>query len=159
MSLYPEESHQDDLIIHTLTELALSRQTTFKKVDIERLGITVDRFEARDSNFLDDRNKCPFKPFRQKLIKSWKIPDSKAAYESVHDRLDIQDVPRNSHLASQPSEAEIADATADVIAYLETNMTFLCDGGSSTPLSEKLEWTEIDAEHAEIRGDGIGILA
>jgi hypothetical protein len=34
-----------------------------------------------------------------------------------------KDVPRNSRLASQPSETEIADATADVIAYLEANMT------------------------------------
>jgi hypothetical protein len=37
----------------------------------------------------------------------------------------IQDVPRNSRLASQPSETEIADATADVIAYLEANMPII----------------------------------
>ncbi|CAP86283.1 hypothetical protein E8E15_005837 [Penicillium rubens] len=86
-----------------------------------------------------------------------KIPDSEAAYESVHDRLDIQDVPRNSRLASQPSETEIADATADVIAYLEANMTFLCEGTSRTPLSEQLGWAEIDYE--EFTGGNGGLLS
>ncbi|KAJ5507198.1 hypothetical protein N7527_009341 [Penicillium freii] len=128
MSPPPEESHYDDLVIHILTEIVLSEQSIFKKVDLERLGITVDRFEAIDSNFLDDRKKCLFKPFHQELIKRWKIPDSAAAYESVYDRLAIQDVPCNSRLASNLSEAEIADATADVIVYLKTNMRFLCEG-------------------------------
>ncbi|OQD71475.1 hypothetical protein PENPOL_c001G02459 [Penicillium polonicum] len=157
MSSPPEESHHDDLVIHILTEIALSEQSTFNKVDLERLGITVDGFEATDSDFLDDRRKCLFKPFHQELIKRWKIPDSAAAYESVHDRLAIQDVPRNSRLASKPSEEEIADATADVIAYLETNMRFLCRGRSRTPLHKQLGWTDIDYE--EFTGGNGGLLS
>ncbi|KAJ5943459.1 hypothetical protein N7516_003627 [Penicillium verrucosum] len=157
MPSHPEESHHVDLVIHILTELGLSEQSTFKKVDLECLGVTVDRFEATDSNFLDDRKKCLFKPFHQKLIKRWKIPDSEAAYESVHDPLDIQDMARNSRLASNPSESEIADATADVIAYLTTNITFLREGRSKIPLAQQLGWSDIDYE--EFTGGHGGLLS
>jgi hypothetical protein len=79
MSSSSEEDYKDDLVAHILTELG-SGQSTFKKVDLECLGITVNIFEATDPEFLKDREKCLFKPFPQELINRWKIPDSEAAY-------------------------------------------------------------------------------
>lgn len=107
MSSHYQESHQDDVVTHTLEEIASYTQSTFTRADLEGLGISVNEFDPLDPDFLDNRKKCLFKPYGKENMKRWKIPASEAAYESVHNRLDIQHIPLHSRLASEPTEAEI----------------------------------------------------
>lgn len=143
MSHY-QESHQDDVVTHTLKELASSTQSTFTKADLEGLGISVKEFDPLDPDFLDNRKKCLFKPYDKEDLKRWKIPASEAAYESVHNRLNIQDVPLHSRLASEPTEAEIMRATRAVMRYLQTHFTFRCEGRTKRLLSDEFGWAEIE---------------
>ncbi|CAI7666336.1 unnamed protein product [Penicillium viridicatum] len=153
---HDQESYQDDVITHTLKELASSTQSTFTKADLEGLGISVKQFNPLDPDFLDNRKKCLFKPYDKEDIKRWKIPASEASYESVHNRLNIQDVPLHSRLASEPTEAEIMRATRAVMRYLQTQFTFRCEGRTKRLLSDEFGWAEIDYE--EFTGGNGGLL-
>ncbi|CAG8100744.1 unnamed protein product [Penicillium nalgiovense] len=149
-----------DLVTYILTELVSTFESTFTKADLEQFGISAQSFKPTDPKFLDDRKKCLFKPFDKEDIKTWEVPDSgETAYEAVHKRLDIQDVPSYSHLARKPTEAEIMRATRKVIGYLQTNFTFRCEGRTGAtrrPLSDELGWEEIDYE--EFTGGDGGLL-
>jgi hypothetical protein len=146
MSSRREKSHE--LVTDILTELVSTRESTFTIADLGRFGISALNFKPTDPKFLDDRKKCLFKPFDKADIKRWEVPDGgEAAYEAVHKRLDIQDVPSYSHLARKPTEAEIMRATRKVIGYLQTNFTFRCEGrtrATRRPLSDELGWAEIE---------------
>ncbi|KAJ5967206.1 hypothetical protein N7501_003454 [Penicillium viridicatum] len=144
MSHY-QESHQDDVVTHTLKELASSTQSTFTKADQEGLGISVNEFDPLDPDFLDNRKKCLFKPYDK-----WKIPASEAAYESVHNRLDIQDVPLHSRLASEATEAEIMRATRAVMRYLQTQDRISLVGTSGWDFRSLQQWWTKDSQDADV---------
>ncbi|KOS36719.1 hypothetical protein ACN38_g12519 [Penicillium nordicum] len=142
------------------TKLVSTSESSFTKADLEQFGISVDNFNPTDPKFLNNRKKCLFKPFGKEDIKRFELPGSgEIEDEGANERLDIQDVPSYSHLARNPTEDEITQATRDVIGYLQTNLTFRYEGRTRATrrlLSDELGWTEVECE--EFTGGYPGLL-
>lgn len=146
MSSHREESQ--NLVKYMHTKLVSTSESSFTKADLEQFGISVDNFNPTDPKFLNNRKKCLFKPFGKEDIKRFELPGSgEIEDEGANERLDIQDVPSYSHLARNPTEDEITQATRDVIGYLQTNLTFRYEGRTRATrrlLSDELGWTEVE---------------
>lgn len=136
------ENRDPDIIHRVLRLLYTSRQSSFSKTDLERVGVSIGPFDFFDQDFLGDSRKCLFKPFNEQDIKNWEIPVSMAAWESMKQRLNLPDVDPTSQLARNPTPGQIHRGIKDVLAYLNTNFTFRAKG--PTRLCTELGWSVVE---------------